>query len=328
MNFLEHACQTKPTSFHILLKEGPFIAGHPLTDFWLSQNDFKLSWEYLFEYPRLSRKERKESRKVLEKKPFCFSWLAYLSHFLASSYYYDSYTDLKNEPLFFHDIWYGRYKTERFYHESFAEKQKVLVLNPIKPMSSFRLGKVKKIKFDDLGEIEAQKLVISLNENELKDIGFSFQTPYKKQKPLLFWSKMSLKSSCWQSHWGERFLWLHNKDFSWTHENLCVIQNLGDRLEVWLRLPYCFQYPDYRDRLLSTQSKFLETFQKKIPVGNLKVLKELELVRSLPVYRREEKKQKMEMAYGVWWDSVELSRRLDWKGRFDHQEKIIEEMGF
>ena len=325
IHFLESFCKTKKESFQILLKEGPFKAGHQLTDFWLSQSEFQPSWDYLWACSYSSEEEKKRLKKEVEKSSFTVSWLSFLSHTLASSVYCDSYEKLQGKPLLFCDTWCRREKRGRFDDKSFLEKQGVLVLTPKKTLSFFKKGRRKKIQFDDLGQMEARHLVVSLNHKELEKIGIPLKTSYESKKPLLLWAKMSVNSSVWEKEWGDHFLWLLNKEFSWTHENLCVIQNLGDSLDIWLRLPYAFQETQYKDRLLDTQAQLLRHFESKMPQGSLKVLQNLTCMPSLPVWKEGEKR-KTQISSGIWWDSVECSRRLDWQGRFFHQEKILKEM--
>ena len=328
MEFLQHDHEIQQEAFQVLRKEGPFIAQHSLTHFWLSSEELKFCWDYLFSFSSLDEKEKEKRREKILKMPFSSSWLVHLSDSLSLSTYEESFHTLSQNPLLIPENWCHR--VERQGGDSYLKKAKVPFFQDLGKLESYEFKKNKKFfKFQNFDTFSTDRLIISLNFEELEELGISFVHSHRKAGPLFFWSKMFLKPSFWSEAWGHHMVWIEALDFFWTHENLCVIQKVQDGLVVWVRLPACCRLPKFQGRLRQLEEVILTRLTRKIPLGELTVLENLKPVSLFPVYERPsgpKKLSSLKPMKGVWWDSVEASGRLDWQGRFHHQQNILKEM--
>lgn len=263
--------------------EGPRDFKGAISRHWLKQVDpLGFQRDYITQFHKLNSSKKKEMQKDLNSMSFEETWISLLSHQLASTEYADNINSFNSScPLDFFNSYYVKRTSRRSVHKIFdwCETQGIKVIRGHKIGDlAFEQGKLKVIEIEnsDVGTLTSDYYVWALSSSETQ---FSFKKAYES----IFENKINQSQWYWTRYRTEisneqifetlpkKFLIIEDKDLSWTHENLLLLQKTetGKQIDVWLRIPTEHRF--HLDYLKEIENKVVNILTNKLPSTEIKI---------------------------------------------------------
>jgi hypothetical protein len=323
-------------------KSGPVEMTGPLSKF---QLDSLKQNESVLEYVRIadtkSDEEKSRLKSLMEHLPFNQTWLAELSHQLASTIYAENREGhLFSTPLPLFAPFFIRRLTRRGIANGrvrLLESGVVILDNPGDIRFDINEGKIQLAVCGD-HPIKAKNWIWLLSTAETQfalPVAFGQVFPHGLLKPEWQWMRYRIKTevSPQVAQLPDNFVLLEDVFLSWTHENLAIFQrtNRPDDFDFWIRVPSTQRFN--KEYIEKKGELVIDQFRRRLPklVAHISdwpqetIYKETELGPSLyPVFDSQQRRKfKTSNFSGFHFGGPEFWNSLNWGGRFRHHEKIL-----
>lgn len=333
--------------FVIWTSEGPMDLKGLLAGYWLSQSPaLEICRSHLSQWDSFKSQSQRQSwvDEVFHKE-FKESWLVHLAHQLASNVFMENAESvLYGDPLPLFSSFFVRRVSRRGYQKGldWVRDKGVKVFSGSKVKDLLGEGKTWRgieIQGEWSGALLAQNLVWMLSSHETEKLSeklLQFLYPKGAAKASWVWVRYRLRMDLgeYRSTVPLKFVLIDDPALCWTHSNFALIQRTvkEEDFDCWIRIP---SHSRFHRAYLDEQSlQLMDLLKKKLPFASPQILdmpqdylyEYDDLGPPLyPVFTLENLKNFKTASFrNIFFGGPEFGTRLDWTGRFQWQQKILQ----
>lgn len=334
--------------FTLLLKDGPIEFKGVLSQFWLNQKSLHgFCSDYLSSFDHIKAEDRKKVAQQIMDISFSKTWLIHLAHQLASNTYSSNAESVKySSPLPLFASYSLRRVSRRGLEKSLNWCQsKGVDIYKLSELQDYSVDENKKhcveLKSDDWsGVLKSENLIWCLSSEESEHILSTkfLKMVYPKSLLSSSWSwvrfRVQLDKVPATQNLPMKFFMIQSLQMPWTHDNFLAIQQTVkvEDYDVWLKIPS--QHRFRRDYLKTLGDKITEILSSRIPQSQAQIIDMPQDYQydyqvlgpsRFSLYENDElKKHLSRLNKSISYSTPETWERMDWVGRFQHDEKILQ----